>query len=47
MFHHKDEGYASSSSIDSYPEVYFTRPHLKFLNKQLQKLEPQGVHFVS
>lgn len=38
-----ESGYASgSSSQDSLPEVYFSKPHLKFLNAQLQKLEPQG-----
>ncbi|KAF2709688.1 Phosphoadenosine phosphosulfate reductase CysH-type [Pleomassaria siparia CBS 279.74] len=38
-----ESGYASgSSSQDSLPEAYFSKPHLKFLNSQLQKLEPQG-----
>ncbi|KAI9893782.1 MAG: hypothetical protein M1814_005999 [Vezdaea aestivalis] len=39
-----ESGYASaSSSENSLPEVYFTKPHLKFINQQLAKLEPQDV----
>ena len=38
-----ESGYASGSSIDSLPDIYFTRPHLKFINQQLSKLEPQDV----
>ena len=38
-----ESGYASGDSIASLPELYFTRPHLKFLNQQLAKLEPQDV----
>ena len=39
----EESGYASAaSSADSLPEVIFSKPHLKFLNAQLQKLEPQG-----
>ncbi|RMX97024.1 hypothetical protein D0866_16336, partial [Hortaea werneckii] len=38
-----ESGYASGSSTASLPEVYFTRPHLKFINAQLQKLEPVDV----
>lgn len=39
----EESGYASAaSSQDSLPEVFFSKPHLKFLNAQLQKLEPQG-----
>jgi phosphoadenosine phosphosulfate reductase len=38
-----ESGYASASSTeDSLPEVLFTKPHLRYLNKQLQQLEPQG-----
>jgi hypothetical protein len=38
-----ESGYASGgSSVSSLPEVYFTKAHLKFLNRQLQTLEPQG-----
>jgi hypothetical protein len=39
-----ESGYASSgsSSVSIVPEVYFTKPHLRFLNRQLQTLEPQG-----
>lgn len=38
-----ESGYASGSSTASLPEVYFTRPHLKFINAQLQKLEPVDI----
>ncbi|KAJ9630786.1 3'-phosphoadenylsulfate reductase [Taxawa tesnikishii (nom. ined.)] len=38
-----ESGYASGSSSASLPEVYFSRPHLKFINAQLAKLEPQEV----
>ena len=38
-----ESGYASGSSSDSsIPDVFFTKPHLTFLNRQLQNLEPQG-----
>lgn len=39
-----DSGYASGngSEIDL-PEVYFTKPHLRFLNRQLQFLEPPEI----
>ena len=38
-----DSGYVSGSGQDGTPEVYFTPPHLTFLNRQLQYLEPQGI----
>jgi phosphoadenosine phosphosulfate reductase len=39
----EESGYASAtSSQDSLPDVYFSKPHLKFINAQLEKLEPQG-----
>ncbi|OQO00668.1 Phosphoadenosine phosphosulfate reductase [Cryoendolithus antarcticus] len=38
-----ESGYASGSSTASLPDVYFTRPHLKFVNAQLNRLEPQEV----
>ncbi|KAF7591851.1 hypothetical protein BBP40_001048 [Aspergillus hancockii] len=39
-----DSGYVSGSSSDDYlPEIVFTKPHLQFLNRQLQFLEPQDV----
>jgi phosphoadenosine phosphosulfate reductase len=39
-----ESGYASaSSSEESLTEVFFTKPHLKYLNKQLQNLEPEGM----
>jgi phosphoadenosine phosphosulfate reductase len=41
--HDNESGYASgASSQDGLPDIYFSKPHLKFLNQQLQKLEPQG-----
>lgn len=43
-----ESGYASgSSSDDSLPEIVFTKPHLQFLNRQLQFLEPQGQNRLS
>jgi hypothetical protein len=44
-FTHSDieSGYASAdSSKETLNDIYFTKPHLQFLNKQLQELEPQG-----
>jgi phosphoadenosine phosphosulfate reductase len=39
-----DSGYASGSNSEvGMPEVYFTKPHLQFLNRQLQFLEPQEI----
>ncbi|KXL45587.1 hypothetical protein M433DRAFT_142695 [Acidomyces richmondensis BFW] len=38
-----ESGYASGSSSPTLPDVYFSRPHLKFINQQLAKLEPQDV----
>ena len=38
-----ESGYASGSSTADLPDIYFTRPHLKFINQQLSKLEPQDV----
>lgn len=38
-----ESGYASAdSSTESLHEVFFTKPHLKFLNNQLQQLPPEG-----
>jgi hypothetical protein len=28
--------------VNYLPEIVFTKPHLQFLNRQLQFLEPQG-----
>ncbi len=42
-----ESGYVSasaSSSEESLPDVYFTKPHLKYLNRQLQHLEPEGTY---
>ena len=42
--HDVESGYVSGSSSQSeIPEIYFTKPHLAFLNRQLQNLEPQGM----
>lgn len=38
-----ESGYSSGSSTSSLPEVFFTKTHLRFLNKQLAKLEPIDV----
>ncbi|MCJ1366470.1 hypothetical protein MMC16_005599 [Acarospora aff. strigata] len=39
-----ESGYASASSSEaSIPEIFFTKPHLQFLNRQLQNLEPQEI----
>lgn len=39
-----ESGYVSgSSSHTDSPQIYFTKPHLAFLNRQLQNLEPQGL----
>ena len=38
-----ESGYVSGSGSEaSIPEVYLTKSHLQFLNRQLQNLEPQG-----
>ena len=38
-----ESGYVSGSSSESSPpEIYFTKSHLAFLNRQLQFLEPSG-----
>lgn len=42
-----ESGYASASSENGgFTELYFTKPHLKFLNKQLNQLEPEGMYTV-
>jgi len=39
-----DSGYSSgTNSSISLPEIYFTKTHLRFLNRQLQFLEPQEI----
>jgi phosphoadenosine phosphosulfate reductase len=40
-----ESGYVSGggSSDDYVPEIVFTKPHLQFLNRQLQFLEPQDI----
>lgn len=39
-----DSGYASGTASEpDMPEVYFTKAHLQFLNRQLQFLEPQEI----
>ena len=39
-----ESGYASATSeTGGFADIYFTKPHLKYLNKQLSQLEPQGM----
>jgi len=39
-----ESGYASAESqYESFPDIYFTKPHLKFLNQQLNQLEPEEI----
>lgn len=39
-----DSGYASGSNSEiQMPEIYFSKPHLQFINKQLQFLEPPEI----
>ena len=39
-----DSGYASGTRSEiGIPELYLTKPHLQFLNRQLQFLEPQEI----
>jgi phosphoadenosine phosphosulfate reductase len=39
-----DSGYSSASASEiELPEVYFTKAHLQFINRQLQNLEPQEI----
>ena len=41
-----ESGYVSGASSEaSMPEIHFTKPHLAFLNRQLQGLEPQRMLF--
>ncbi len=46
--HEYESGYASGTSSDAdLADIYFTKPHLAFLNRQLQNLEPQGTVIAS
>ncbi|KAI4289248.1 MAG: hypothetical protein L6R35_001486 [Caloplaca aegaea] len=39
-----ESGYCSGSGSEtSLPDIYFTKPHLSFLNRQFQFLEPQDI----
>ena len=38
-----ESGYSSGGSDATLPHVHFTKPHLKFLNKQLAELDPRDV----
>lgn len=43
-FRSTDSGYSSTSSSDTeFSEVFFTKKHIQFLNRQLQFLEPQDI----
>ena len=45
--HEVESGYVSGSSSQAdIPEIYFTKPHLAFLNRQLQNLEPTGMRTI-
>ena len=38
-----ESGYDSiGSSVQSLQTIYFSPPHLKYINAQLQELEPEG-----
>lgn len=39
-----ESGYdsADTESVEALQTVYFTPPHLKFINAQLSQLEPEG-----
>lgn len=38
-----ESGYASGCSSEaSMPDIFFSKAHLKFINAQLAKLEPEG-----
>lgn len=39
----QDSGYATAYGSQALPEVYFTPPHLKHLNKKLKDLEPEDI----
>lgn len=42
--HSVESGYGSgSSSHADLSDIYLTKTHLAFLNRQLQNLEPQGI----
>lgn len=39
-----ESGYASDGSCEeNTPDIMFTKKHLRFLNRQLQHLEPEGM----
>ncbi|KAI9718013.1 MAG: hypothetical protein M1828_007003 [Chrysothrix sp. TS-e1954] len=38
-----ESGYASADSTEALPEISFTRPHLKFLNRSLSQLSPEDI----
>ena len=38
----QDSGYSTAIGSGHLPEVYFSPPHLKFINAQLKDLEPEG-----
>ncbi|KAI9701743.1 MAG: hypothetical protein M1820_006371 [Bogoriella megaspora] len=40
----EESGYASGASVKPlFADIFFTKPHLKFLNQQLKQLEPQDI----
>ena len=37
-----DSGYATTNNTQTLPAVYFSPPHLKYINSKLKELEPEG-----
>lgn len=38
----QDSGYATAYGSQTLPDIYFSPPHLKFINSKLKDLEPEG-----
>lgn len=39
----QDSGYATAAGSQTLPEVYFSPPHLKYINSKLKDLEPEDI----
>ncbi|KAF8477017.1 Phosphoadenosine phosphosulfate reductase family-domain-containing protein [Kalaharituber pfeilii] len=39
----QDSGYSTASGSQTLPEVYFSPPHLKYINSKLKDLEPEDI----
>lgn len=37
-----DSGYSTANTTHILPAVYFSPPHLKYINSKLKELEPEG-----